>query len=267
MDYTSRYGLEFNPFIKNSKETLVETKEYKEVVYRLKYLLETRGFGVITGSAGKGKTTVIRNWSRSLSPSLYKVIYIPLSTITVVEFYKQLISELGLEPRHRKVDNFKLIQEGINHLVIDKRITPIIILDEANYMLPSILNDLKIIFNFEMDSRDKAIIILVGLPHLNNTLRQTLHEPLRQRITMNFQLEGLSKEEAKNYIEGKLQGAGSTFNVFDDQAIESIINASNGIARNINKLCNLSLMIGNQKQEVMVSSDTVCSAVEESELS
>lgn len=86
MDYTARYGLEFNPFLKNSKEVLVETQEYKEVQFRLKYLLSTKGFGILTGSAGKGKTTSIRSWAASLNPSLYKVIYSSLSTLTVMDF-------------------------------------------------------------------------------------------------------------------------------------------------------------------------------------
>ena len=55
MDYTARYGLEFNPFLKNSKEVLVETQEYKEVLFRLNYLLTTKGFGLLTGSAGRGR--------------------------------------------------------------------------------------------------------------------------------------------------------------------------------------------------------------------
>ena len=55
MDYTARYGLEFNPFLKNSKEVFVETQEYKEVLFRLNYLLTTKGFGLLTGSAGRGK--------------------------------------------------------------------------------------------------------------------------------------------------------------------------------------------------------------------
>ena len=63
MDYTARYGLEFNPFLKNSKEVLVETEEYKETLFRLNYLLSTKGFGLLTGSAGRGKTTAIRNWN------------------------------------------------------------------------------------------------------------------------------------------------------------------------------------------------------------
>ena len=84
MDYTARYGLEFNPFLKNSKEVLVETQEYKEVQFRLKYLLSTKGFGLLTGSAGKGKTTALRSFASSLNPSLYKVIYSSLSTLTVM---------------------------------------------------------------------------------------------------------------------------------------------------------------------------------------
>lgn len=65
MDYFTRYGLEFNPFIKNSKEILVDTSEYRETVFRLDYLAKTKGFGLLTGSAGRDKTTTIRNWGRA----------------------------------------------------------------------------------------------------------------------------------------------------------------------------------------------------------
>lgn len=58
------------------------------------------------------------------------------------------------------------------------------------------MNDLKMLFNFEMDSRDRAVVLFVGLSLLNNTLNLGIHEPLRQRIVMNYNLEGLTKEEA-----------------------------------------------------------------------
>ena len=87
MNYTGRYGLEINPFIKNGKDVLVETNEYKEVKFRLNYLLQTKGFGVLTGGAGRGKTTSVRQWANELNPSAYKVVYISLSTVTVIEFY------------------------------------------------------------------------------------------------------------------------------------------------------------------------------------
>lgn len=266
MNYTSRYNLEFNPFIKNSKETLIETDEYKEVTFRLNYLLQTKGFGVLTGGPGKGKTTIIRNWTKSLNPSAYKVVYISLSTLTVNDFYRHLAEGLNQAPYFRKTDNFKAIQDAINRLVIEKKITPIIIIDEANYLKNSTLNDLKILFNFEMDSSDKAVVLLAGLPQLNNTLNLNAHEPLRQRITMNYNLDGLSKEEAKKYVLDKLKAAGCETQVFESNALEAIINASNGVPRLINKICNQSLLIANSTNLNTVDEDSVLKALNDIEL-
>ena len=197
MDYFTRYGLEFNPFIKNSKEILVDTSEYKETLFRLDYLAKTKGFGLLTGSAGRGKTTTIRSWAASLNPSLYKVIYSSLSTLTPNDFYRNLVRELGNEPAFKKPDNFRIIQEEITRLAVEKRKTPVIIIDEANYINNAILNDLKILFNFEMDSRDRAAILLAGLPKLNSTLQLQIHEPLKQRIVMNYNLEGIQWMKVK----------------------------------------------------------------------
>ncbi len=91
MNYIMRYGLEYNPFIKNRADITFESSDYKETIFRLNYLKDIKGFGVITGEAGKGKTTIIRLWSKSLNRSLYKVIYIPLSTLTVT----QILSYVG----------------------------------------------------------------------------------------------------------------------------------------------------------------------------
>ena len=74
MDYTIRYGLEFNPFLKNSKEIFVSTDESKEVLFRLDHLAKTKGFGLLTGSPGRGKTTAIRAWRQGLNNSQYKVV-------------------------------------------------------------------------------------------------------------------------------------------------------------------------------------------------
>lgn len=266
MDYISRYGLDFNPFIKNTHDIIVETSEYKEITYRLKYLLNNKGFGVITGGPGRGKTTVVRNWANTLNTSLYKVIYTSLSTLTVMEFYKHLASEMGLEPMCRKTDNFKIIQNEITRLAVEKRITPVIVIDEANYINNAVLNDFKMLFNFDMDSKDRAVILLVGLPQLNNTLRLVANEPLRQRITMNYNLDSLTKEEAKEYILGKLNGAKCSMSIFNENALEAITNASNGIPRIINKICNSCLIVGNSKNANTIDADIVMLAVNETEL-
>jgi len=266
MNYISRMGLEFNPFIKNSKEIFIKNEEVSEVNFRLNVILETRGFGVITGSSGKGKTTLIRNWSKDLNSSQYKVIYISLSTLTVSEFYKHLATELGLEPISRKSSNFRMIQAAITRLSVEKRITPLIILDEANYINSSILNDLKILFNFEMDSKDRAIVLMVGLPKLNNTLNLAAHEPLRQRITMNYHLEGLNKIETKDYIKQKLQAAGCHTDLFGEGALDAIANTAGGIPRMINKICDKCLLVCHVSQSTTITTETVMKAINESEI-
>ena len=92
-----------------------------------------------------------------------------------------------------------------------------------------------------MDSRDRAAILLAGLPKLNSTLTLQIHEPLRQRIVMNYNLEGLTKDEGKTYILEKLKGAGCNQTIFEDAAIEAILNAADGTPRLINKYCNASI--------------------------
>lgn len=266
INYTSRYGLEFNPFIKNTKDILVETDEYKEIVFRLNYLLQIKGFGLITGNPGLGKTTSIRKWVETLNSAAYKIVYIPLSTLTVQEFYKQLASSLGIDPYFRKIDNFKAIQEVITRYEKEKKVTLVIILDEANYLSSATLNDLKLLFNFEMDSRDHAVVLLAGLPNLNNTLRLNIHEPLRQRIVMNYQIDGLNKEEAKKYIIRKLEGAGCHQTVFEEAALEAIISASGGIPRKLNLICNQCLLIANNQNKNMIDVDIVMDAANEMEI-
>ena len=264
MELTARYGLEFNPFLKNSKEILFAGSEYKEALFRLDYLARTKGFGLLTGAPGRGKTTLVRNWSAKLNPSLFKVIYTSLSTVTVNEFYRDLALSLGAQAAYRKTENFHAIQDEITRLSLDKKKTPVFIIDEANYVSNAVLNDLKILFNFEMDSRDRAVVLLVGLPQINNTLRLSSHEPLRQRIIMNYNLDGLTKEEGREYIETKMNGAGCTQPVFEAEAIEAIINAADGTVRMISKLCNASLTIGNSRNVNLITADVVMQAINDS---
>ncbi len=197
---------------------------------------------------------------------LVLVVYSSLSTLTPNDFYRNLVKEFGNEPAFKKSDNFRIIQDEITRLSIGKRKTSVIIIDEANYINNAILNDLKILFNFEMDSRDRAAILLVGLPKLNSTLQLQIHEPLKQRIIMNYNLEGLSKEEGKTYISEKLIGAGCNQTIFDDAAIEAILNAADGTPRLINKYCNASMLIGDSSKANLITSDIVMQAINDCEL-
>ena len=104
------------------------------------------------------------------------------------------------------------------------------------------------------------------LTQLNNTLRLGIHEPLRQRIVMNYDLDGLSKEEGRLYILKKLEGAGCHQPVFDENALEALLNASNGTPRVINKLCDKCLLIGNSGALNLITADVVMQAINDCEL-
>lgn len=160
------------------------------------------------------------------------------------DFYRNLATELGAQPAFRKTDNFKIIQKEITRLALEKHPTPVIIIDEANYIGNAVLNDLKILVNFEIDSRDQAVILLSGLPQLNSTLRLSVHEPFRH-----------------SYITAKLRGAGCTQTVFEENAPEALLNAANGTPRMINKLCNASLLIGSSSNLNIITADAVMQAI------
>ena len=107
---------------------------------------------MIIGESGSGKTSALRAMANSTNSSLFKVIYFPLSTGSVMDFYRGIATGLGEEPKFRKVDLFNQVQAAILKFYNDKKITPIIILDEMQLVPNKFLNDLGILFNFAMDS-------------------------------------------------------------------------------------------------------------------
>jgi len=197
--YKTYWGMEFNPFDKGIKEKdYYKTADFIESSKRLEYLKNIKGIGLFTGLPGTGKTYSLKSFVHNLNPSLYKVIYMQLTTISTNEFYKSLALALGLEPSYRKIDNYRKIQERIMALYKDQKTTLIIIIDEAQYLSRSILADLKLLMNFEMDSKNYAALILAGQPTLNNVLSLQIHEALKQRIVINYNFAAYQQKKLKN---------------------------------------------------------------------
>ena len=113
--YNSYYSLAFNPFDKQQvkENDAFVSKDYTEMTSRLNYLKDTRGIGVFTSSPGRGKSFCLRCFAKSLNPNLYHMEYIPLSTITVAEFYKELCTILGVSDKGGKPGRFRSV-----HLIL-----------------------------------------------------------------------------------------------------------------------------------------------------
>ncbi len=265
--YTAFYGMEFNPFSKSiDTKKAFESDDFNQATARLNYLKEVKGFGLFTGLPGTGKSFTLRKFTECLNPNLYKVVYIPLSTLTVNDFYRALSYELGLEPAHKKIIMFNQIQERIRTLHESKNIVPIIILDEAQYLKNSILDDLKIIFNFNLDSKNYAALILSGQPILNSILQRQAHEALKQRIVINYTFGGLSKKEVSDYITSRMKLCGVSSPIFSEEAIELIATTCGGCTRKINLLVEKSLILGYQKKLLSIDSETIYTAQNDIEL-
>ena len=256
--YESYFGMKVNPFKKDIEiKNTYEFKDFKEVQNRLKYLTNNRGIGLFTGTSGKGKTYSIKYFVKNLNPNLYKIVYLSLSTVTVLEFYKNFCIGLGIEPANKKVDIFHQIQERLTTLVKDRKITPIIICDEAQYLKTDVLNDLKMLLNFEMDSKDYAVLILVGQPTLNDILSRTVHEALNQRIIVNYTFIGIDFEEVKQYIIDRCNLAEIPNEIFDENSIKALATNCNGSTRYLNNLIDKALMICCNQKEQTITTDIV----------
>lgn len=256
--YKSFYSLLATPFAKSIlPEKAFLSSTFTEALARLDYLKRTRGMGLLIGEPGAGKTFALRAFASSLSPSLYHVMYFPLSTGTVMDFYKGLAYGLGEEPKSRKVDLFRQIQQGVERIYRERKITPVFILDEIHMAKDVFLMDISLLFNFSMDSENPFILLLCGLPHLRERLGLNQNRPLVQRIVMRYKMEALNKEEVAAYLTHHLELAGAKYPIFTESAIEAMATRTQGWPRLINQLAVHCLLQGYALKKEQIDEEVV----------
>lgn len=262
--YQTFYSLARTPFAKEIRSSdAFPSNPFQELTARLDYMKSTKGMGLIVGEPGAGKTFALRSFAEGLNPSLFKVIYFPLSTGTVMDFYRGLAMGLGEDPKSRKVDLFHQIQQAIQVCYKERKITPVFILDEMHMAKDAFLNDLSILFNFDMDSVNPFILILAGLPYFLDRLSLNHNRSLSQRIMMRYKVEPLTKDEVARYLNHHMLLAGANHNIFSDSAIQAITSLSRGWPRLINKIATHSLLAGYQAKKDLIDEEIIRLATEE----
>jgi len=260
--YRAYWNMEYNPFTKEiSTDKLYKTEDFNEAKTRLDFLEKTKGIGLFTGSPGTGKTFTIKHFLEQLNPGLYKVIYIALTSVTTVDFYRALSISLNLEARSSKAKMFFAIQEYIKRIVLEQKKHLIIAIDEVQLLNSDVLTDLKILFNFEMDSKNMATVILIGLPVINHILSRNSHEDLNQRIVMNYDFKGLSKEDIRGYIKDRLQLVKVSEDIISDSATTALPNLVNGSIRKLNLIIERALTLGAIEKVQTIDNDLIMKAV------
>lgn len=265
--YRAYWGMECNPFDKEIPEKqFYKNNDFNEMTKRLEYLKNVKGIGLFTGLPGTGRTACCRAFVNGLNPSLYKVAYLPMTTISAGEFCSDLAKGLWLEPHYRKIDNFRNIQERIRGLYREQKTTLVVVVDEAQYLSRAILADLKLLMNFEMDSRNYAVLVLAGQPTLNNTLSMQIHEALRQRIVVNYQMQGLTVQEVADYAKDRMKLCGVRREIFEPAALEAASGCCGGSIRRLGTLLHRALIIGCEQKRDTAGTETIMDAANEIDL-
>jgi type II secretory pathway predicted ATPase ExeA len=258
------YQLSTDPFSKTlSTKDAFETSDFKECSQRLDYLQRTRGIALVTAASGYGKSFCLKAFAEKQNPNLVKVIYLCLTTLSPIEFYRQLVVALGLEATYRKADMFRELKAYLDHLYSVKKIHCIIVIDEAQYLSAAILRDLKMLMNFDYDSRDRFSLVLSGQPVLASMLSRQIHESLRQRIIVNYAFKGLNETESTDYVKKMLSLAGGSATLFDDGALHAAFNCANGSVRMLGRVLSRALIIGAQASTQTITAEMVMAASEE----
>jgi type II secretory pathway predicted ATPase ExeA len=261
------YSLTATPFSRTiPTDALYKGNDSDELIERLKYAAERQLFAVLTGDSGTGKTTTLRRFSYELKNSQYVILYLSDSKLTPRGFYKALLEQLGVESLHfrgeakRQLHKEIEIMKGVNHLI------PVAIVDESHLLDRDMLEEIRFLLNFKMDSVSPLALILSGQSELWKKLKLQSYAAIRQRIDIVCAIGHMDRHQVAEYIANHLAYASCNKDIFSDAAIDDIFKFSGGIPRLINKACTSALIYGAQNRKAIID-DRMVKLVIEQELS
>jgi putative secretion ATPase (PEP-CTERM system associated) len=220
--------------------------EHTEALNSLIYAInERRGFVVITGEIGAGKTTVCRTLLNKLELNT-RVALITNTHITPRELIAEILDEFGIE--HKGGTKQKLLSYLNNFLIkqLAQDTNVVLIIDEAQNLAPKVLEEVRMLSNLETEKEKLIQIILLGQPQLKVKLEKPTLEQFKQRIAVYYHLNPLRKQEAQEYIMHRLKVVSSNgvAEIFTPKAMDLIFDSSHGIPRLINLICDSALLSG-----------------------
>jgi general secretion pathway protein A len=244
--YEKFYSFNKMPFqLPPDPNFLYRSKKHKKALTHLEYGLFYRaGFVVITGDIGTGKTTLLRYMLRSLNNDV-PVAFLSQTYLSPDQFLRALSEEFSLP--HNGREKSTLLHQFGTFLVeqFKKGKYAILILDEAQNLPVKTLEEIRMLSNLNAESELLLQVIFVGQPALREKLRRQELRQLTQRVEVSYHLEPLDLDEVKGYIRYRLERAGAANpNIFDNGAMETIYQYSQGVPRLINSACHMCLMYG-----------------------
>jgi type II secretory pathway predicted ATPase ExeA len=207
-------------------------------VARLTWLIDERGFGILTGEVGAGKSVAVRATTSALDPSRHHVIYCPNPTVGGRGLLRLIVGALGGTPRFHRSSLVPQAAEALALAEAERGRRVLLVVEESHLLQSEQLEDLRMLGNdgTSMDSRSPAAFLLVGQPTLRRRLRLASYAAVDQRMTLRVHLEGMDLAETTAYVKHHLALAGRSDTLFSDDALVVIQQASRGLPRAVNNL-------------------------------
>ncbi len=259
--YKSFYNLQRNPFeITPDPSFLFPTTRHNEALASLYYgVTAHRGFVVLTGEVGTGKTLILRSLLGLLQHRdiAFALIFNP--TLSPLEFMRYIARDFGLAVAEKAKDELIHVLNGFLLQRHQKGLTTILVVDEAHHLSPEILEEIRLLSNLETSQRKLLQIVLAGQPELDQKLDSHELRQLKQRIALRCHLDPLNPHETGDYMRRRLKiaGAAGACEIFSAPAIEAVFRHSRGIPRLINTICENALLSGYAQQAATIPADII----------
>ena len=266
--YEKFYGFREKPFeITPNPKFIYLSEIHQEALAYLQYAVrEGKGFSVITGEAGTGKTTLVHALLSRLDGSI-KTSYIFNPILDRADFLNYICDDLNIESDGMKSRGQSLT--ALHNFLLDcftRNEKVFLIIDEAQSMEPGLLQEVRLLTNLETSKNKLLHVILLGQPELDKTLDEPRFRPLKQRITVRYHLRNLNLRETREYILHRLKRAGSrSISIFDSGAIREIYRYSKGIPRLINIACDNALLTGFSKEQNRIGKEIIQDVIKDLE--
>ena len=265
--FESFYGFTQTPFSRTIPSgKLYHSNDFDELLDRLDWAAKGQLFAVMTGDSGTGKTTALRHFRDGLENSRYKAIYVSDSKMTPRTFYKAILEGLGFEAKYFRSDAKRQLHKEIEVMKLVQGVLLVVIVDEAHLLDREMLEEIRFLLNYKMDSVSPMALILAGQSELKEKLKLQCYAAIRQRIDVQCGVGHMDRYQTSEYIRVHLEYAGCENDIFSDAAIDEIFRYSSGISRLVNKACTSSLIYGAQNRKTIID-DRMVALVIECELS
>jgi len=256
--YRSHYSLAKKPFqLSTDPKFLWLGEKHKEALATLKYgVIDQKGFLLVSGDVGTGKTTLINALLESVEEDTL-VANITDPALDLIEFFNFVALSFNIPKKFDCKIDFIIYFSQFLKKVYSENKNVLLIIDEVHRLSKDVLEHIRLLSNIELPEEKLINIFFVGQNEINQTLALPECRALRQRISLVYQIEPLSENETLAYIKHRLKVAGTEKNIFTQNAVQEIYNFSKGYPRLINTICDHALLTGYVRELIKITPDVI----------